>query len=22
CYQDDASLSPAMRRLLEWLRQP
>lgn len=22
CYRDDASLSPAMRRLLEWLRQP
>lgn len=22
CYQDDASPSPAMRRLLEWLRQP
>ncbi|EIV2050102.1 LysR family transcriptional regulator [Klebsiella pneumoniae] len=22
CYQDDASLSPAMRRLLEWLCQP
>jgi DNA-binding transcriptional LysR family regulator len=22
CYQDDARLSPAMRRLLAWLRQP
>ncbi|WP_267460417.1 LysR substrate-binding domain-containing protein, partial [Klebsiella quasipneumoniae] len=22
CYQDDERLSPAMRRLLEWLRQP
>lgn len=22
CYQDDDRLSPAMRRLLEWLRQP
>jgi len=22
CYQDDARLTPAMRRLLAWLRQP